>query len=187
MYGSQARQLKRHGVDSTYGSIETWAKENAWPPSMSVVDRDHAVRLVLSEVVPSEQQLLLVYTTPKLLRHMVYAQNLRNGGVICADATYKVCKTGHCVYMIGTVDVGQRYHTIGVAIATKENTCNFVKVFKALKEAAENEFGIEVKPKYGMSDACSSIANAGEEAFPGIEWLTCYSHIKVSPLSYLVR
>lgn len=114
VYGAAGRQLKREGIDSSYGSMQRWAQDNAWPPNSSLDDRDNTVHVVSSEVVPSEHHLLIVYTTLKLLRNMVDTHRLRHGGVICADGTYCVCKTGHCVYMIGTVDVRQRYHAIGV-------------------------------------------------------------------------
>lgn len=76
---------------------------------------------------------------------------------MCTDGTHKLNWNKLPAIVVGTVDTQQVFHMAALAIVSDEKTETYQRVLKSCADACYRLFGVQLAPKYGMSDNCDAI------------------------------
>lgn len=160
------------------GQLEKWLQDNT-----SLPESDMEPFILNYEMNCEDKDKLdfRFFVSTKLLLQQAIGANK-----IHTDATYKINWQGFPVLVIGTTDLHRSFHPIGVAVCTTEQQKDFKFIFASVKQALNNIFSAEFKPKYLVADAAKAIHNAGVEVFGDILLvIMCWYHMRKNVSDHL--
>jgi hypothetical protein len=127
-YLSSLRKVKYGPNVMSLGELESFCLENSKVP-----DDVDAAFVVSYQVVYEEQRLFRFFiSTKNLLKLSCDASHIH------ADATYKLVWQGFPVLLLGTTDRDRMFHVFGLAVCSKEQTEDFIFLFKTVKSATQD-------------------------------------------------
>lgn len=111
-------------------------------------------------------------STPRLLRTAALAKNLH------ADGTHKVTCEKLPLIVIGSTDMDQSFHLIGLAIVSDETTEAYRMAFNAVRLGVLEIAEVDFEPEYLVSDADPAIHNGFKLVYgQRIPIIMCYAHV----------
>ncbi|MEL7341615.1 MAG: hypothetical protein AAGM67_14140, partial [Bacteroidota bacterium] len=124
----------------------------------------------------AEGRLIVVLSTLQLLANLKRQADCGVGSFIQTDATYKLNWSRLPVLVLGTSDIGHRFHLVALALSSHEDHLAFEFLFRTVFESAVGEVVSQVPN--GLSDNSTAIRKAVRKAF-GTQtiWTNCYAHL----------
>lgn len=168
-YLSSLRKVKYGSNVMSLGELENFCLQNSKVP-----DDVDAAFVVSYQVVYEEQPFFRFFVSTKTLLKLSCDANH-----IHADATYKLVWQGFPVLLLGTTDRDRVFHVFGLSVCSKEQTEDFIFLFKTIKSADQDIFQKSIAPKYLVCDAAKSIQNAFINVFGSdVTIIMCWAHMK---------
>lgn len=100
-----------------------------------------------------------VFSTKRLL-------NLaKSVNILHVDSTYSVNELRYPLVNIGYTDIMKHYHSICIAVTSKETSDDYAYIFKCLKTSIESEYNCIFKPSILVADNDMAISNGFEQVF----------------------
>lgn len=160
--------------------LKTWANQHS-----NIPDDEAECFVVQSKVVtetsaPDIQKYVrnavhfnCLLTSKRLL------ENALHGGLLHADATYKINYCGYPLLVFGVTDRRKAFHPIAFGMTDTENGGDYAFFFKAIKDGALRVHNRVVDFTASMTDAAMAPQNGFNEVFHGKN-LTCNYHAMTS-------
>lgn len=128
-----------------------------------------------SNVEDDDKWFRLFITTKRLLMNSIKAECMH------ADGTYKLNVQNYPILSVGTTDMEQRLHLLGLAISTYERAEDYEFMFDTIQDAMRKVSNNDViKPRALMADGAAAIHNGFRKSFAHIEnkrVLMCWYHV----------
>lgn len=110
---------------------------------------------------------------PRLLRNAVSMKNIHT------DGTHKITTEKLPLIVIGSTDIRQTFHLIGIAITKFENADAYTLAFNCVRAGIKKLTDVDIEPSVLICDADPTIPLGYERAFdnPPEIVIMCYAHV----------
>lgn len=152
----------------TAGEMEQFFLENSDIPS----DPSQLFVAAYHLSVGKEVDMRFFVTTVKLL------EQAKDVNLLCADATYKLLWHKFPILVVGTTDLNQHFHLLGISIGKHQDATNYSFLFQSLKDAVFKTHGWVLAPSVLVSDSAAAIRNGFKEVFGSCQHVMCWFHVK---------
>lgn len=137
-------------------------------------DIDESFIVIFERSPPDEKEKYFRFfiSTRRLLAMAANAKNIH------ADSTHKVTTEKLPLIVIGSTDIQNKFHLIGVTVTSHERAVDYEMSFKAVKLGVQKVTGAELIPNALICDADPAIHNGFKQVFNN-ETITimCYAHV----------
>lgn len=157
----------------TMRQLEEFVNQHNEFPNDEDEDSGFVVAFSRSQSNEQNQWFRMFISTRRLLRR---AAGIK---IIHADATHKTTTEKLPLLVVGSTDMGQKFHFIGLAITTDETSQSYEFVFQSVAYGVQKVTGTILDPDVLVADGDMSIRNGFHQVFGAEKKKTimCFPHV----------
>lgn len=149
---SQLKEKSSNANDNTFGELKKWLSE------FPTMDGPDDPILIGYDFDDQSTDLNAVFTTKRLI-------SMAGKDIFSCKSTTNLNWEGNPITILGTFNDASKFHPIAIQISSKNQTNDFVYLFKLMAKAAKTIHNIDAAPKYLLSDNSETVKKAFEKSF----------------------